>query len=952
MSTSIKSKLDIDFDEIADSNGIDLFEKLSKPSKSVNIKPTLTNNSFYPNLEQVQTRFSTKMTNDLLYKEFGNPYIVCLTDTASYESFYYDQVITTDQREIIRQNITIIPSSYKTITGTAYKYLTTMSADMFNTFNVIDKYNNKITADKDVLLCCLLRFNQSNITKYHKQFNGISNFIDLYNSMLINEYLGQQNNTSTVRQNHIQILNNMAESNYYTIHNNCQLNITLKFKSRGFNLALSERLSDKTVQNVLKRLAESKEDDNNYLAFLFRKSAYLDASSAVNTTNYKLYRITSNPLTEQLTNEHFNALYNKLEPKERYYLIMNAMISKDLCHLVVNNKYIMSKIMSSEVDYSGRTFMQKYAQLIRYTMGYAWLTLYMEESIKRGYINTKDRFIFDIETASMLPWFPYAVDNIHICPYLPVLVERETLNLDKNVLGVMPHYVDDSSSAKLKEDTRYGVCSKEVFIDRVNKFISGKSIINILKNINWSNIAMSGSMMACCLPNFNPLMANFVKSRNTYDVDFNAFVNEYYKDADIDVMCNIKNIYEFVDKIYEFDAQIESNIREVFDSDVKLTTVFSNKSAAVMINKHFIKMHLIKETKMDYVDILSNVNDPVVKKAVYGHYIKWHMENLLQLAQEDPDRFTNPKYHELFLPTPIDNLNVVFIKTDMDKAEDKEEEAKQKMADEAKLKSVEADIVIEEDDKDYEKEVEYEKDDDNYDEYPASNIVFIPKINYKFRISSSYLPHNFELFQIKHDEFFSTVAKFHLPIVRSYYDGTNVYMTPSCVSACMTLLNMDYKYFAGSKDPIEIINKYRMRGFGTILNEREIVRLIEYSNLVPKWKQLYGFSIQSNGSVMRILGHLRLDSNLFKPSKVLDSKDTVYNEYSNINQLNFNEYQVIQNIQRRYGTSESAYNLNHLTTVNKNGFVEPVKKWLFDAFCDYSFNKSLYVNAAQAAVQQ
>ena len=73
-----------------------------------------------------------------------------------------------------------------------------------------------------------------------------------------------------------------------------------------------------------------------------------------------------------------------------------------------------------------------------------------------------------------------------------------------------------------------------------------------------------------------------------------------------------------------------------------------------------------------------------------------------------------------------------------------------------------------------------------------------------------------------------------LPIVRSYYDGNTVYITPSCISACMTFLNMDYKYFAGSKDPIEIINKYRSRGFGTILNENEIKRLLEYSSVVPK----------------------------------------------------------------------------------------------------------------------
>ena len=98
--------------------------------------------------------------------------------------------------------------------------------------------------------------------------------------------------------------------------------------------------------------------------------------------------------------------------------------------------------------------------------------------------------------------------------------------------------------------------------------------------------------------------------------------------------------------------------------------------------------------------------------------------------------------------------------------------------------------------------------------------------NVKFKIDSQYLPHSFEIFSIKYKSFFSTVSKFHLPIVRSYYNGNNVYLLPSCISACMTMMNIDYKYFAGSKDQIDIINKYRMRGFGTYLNAKEKMKLI------------------------------------------------------------------------------------------------------------------------------
>ena len=925
-------------------------EDIIKPStkattKSIKptIKPTIkTNNVFYPDLNCIKGRFNDEISKDNLYKEFGNPYIVCLKDSAKYESFFYDQIISTDQLKIMFDSIEIIPTTYKAINGTAFKYLTSFGIDMFKNFNVLDKYGMKVEPAKDVLICSLLRFNKTNIIRYLKQFDGISNFIDLYNSLLINEYLGQTNKTSTTKQNHIHIINSMHESNYYTNHNNCQLNITLKFKSRGFNLALSDRLTDQTVQKILQHLAESKEEDNNYLAFLFRKSAYLDASSAVNTSGYKLYRIANNPIIDTMKIDNFNALYNKLSHTEKYYLIMNSMISKDLCHFIVNNKYILDNIMSDTKDPNGHTFMNKYGQLIRYTLGYAWLTLYMEESIKRGYINTSDRFIFDIETASKLPYYPYSINNLHICPYLPILVDTETINAEKNVLGVQQYRFDPDPIGNLNKLTRYGVTDKKTFIDRVNMFISGKTNTNMLKDINWSNIAMSGSMMACCLPNFNTLMSNFFTQNK--EIDFLAYINEYYKEADIDIMCNIPDIYEFVDKIYELKNTIENNIKEIHNlttDSPNITSVFSNKSAAIMINKYFIKVHLQKETGLDYVEILSNVNAPAVKQAVYKHYISWYKTNLAESIRTNPKNFINDKYHELYLPVPIENCNVIFIKTQIDKKEDEADEKKKIINDQC----VDENFQFDEDDCEYEEEKKYEEEPNTIEEYSADNIVFVPKVNFKFRISSSYLPHNLELFQIKHPEFFSTVARFHLPIVRSYYDGSNIFITPSCISACMTMLNIDYKYFAGSKDPIEIINKYRMRGFGTILNDREIVRLLEYSNLVPKWKQLYSLNIQSNGSVMKILGQLDINNSLFNPSKILDHKEQS-TEYKNIRTFNYtiiphNISEIMSIIKRIYKTSSVSeqFNLSNITTINKYGYVEPVKKWLIDAFYDFNFNR-------------
>ena len=939
------------FESVNDDNHDKLKHNLDSLEDKANI-----NNIFYSNFNCIQRRFNDNVSKDTLYKEFGNPFIVCLKNSVACESYFYDQIITNEQLTKLKTSIVVMPTSYKIINKTAYKYLTIIGVDIFNSLNVFDKFGKKIIINKEVIIYCLLMFNKSNIDKYLKQFEGIGNFYDFYNSFVMNDYLHQMSNSPSIIQNHIQMISTMTETNYYTNYYNCQLNISTKFKLRNFNINIQKIFHDKPIGMLTSSETNSndeKEINNNsddYISALFKSSSFVDASSSSNS-----FKIMNNPVIKSIGIENFNKLYDKLPNIEKYYLIMNSMISKDLCHFVINNKYILNDIMSKTTDNKGFTFMDKYEQIIRYTLGYTWITFYMEESIKRGYINKTDRFIFNIETASMLPFYAYSKQNLHICPYLPLLIDKKTLNAENNILGVQQIKFDNNINNLTEynhELTRYGITDKKTFIDRINIFISGKLNNNILKDVNWTNIAMCGSIMACCLPNFNSLMANFFISDD--NIDFNGFVEEYYNESDIDIIYNDTDIHKFVDKIYEFKNTIENNIKIIHNlqSDIpNITSLFSNKTAVIQINKYFIKTYLQQKTNIntdkeyldtdkeyidtdkEYLDILTNINTPKIKKIIYKHYIEWYKLNIIESIKTNPQHFINNKYHELYLPVSIENINIVFIKTYVDNKEDEH--------DNKIISDVESDND-KENNEEYE-EITYKNIKLTNPEYSTNNIVFIPKINFKFRISSFYLPHNFEFFQIKYTEFFSTVAKFHLPIVRSYYDGTDVLLTPSCISACMTMLNIDYKYFASTKDPIEIINKYRMRGFGTILNNNEIMRLIEYSQLVPKWKHLYLLNIKTKNKRLMMFGQLDINNNLFKPSKVLHNKEPTIKyipsyalEYKIIPYQPRENKNVNQKLNKTF--SDQLPNITNNTTINENGFINPVKKWLIDAYYDYGLN--------------
>jgi hypothetical protein len=65
------------------------------------------------------------------------------------------------------------------------------------------------------------------------------------------------------------------------------------------------------------------------------------------------------------------------------------------------------------------------------------------------------------------------------------------------------------------------------------------------------------------------------------------------------------------------------------------------------------------------------------------------------------------------------------------------------------------------------------------------------------------------------------VYNFHVAPVRGWFDGSEWYLLPSAVIAGLTGLSVDFRYARSETSAVDIIRKYRKRGFFTLLNERE-----------------------------------------------------------------------------------------------------------------------------------
>jgi len=714
----------------------------------------------------------------------------------------------------------------------------------------VNCYNLELN-DKELVLPLFNINSKIDITNYINQYDGYFSINDYIILKLVNNF-NQVRETKIIASNICNMLSNIKESNYWTQWYNCKCNITLNFIKRGFNLT-SQDLNN-NIKDVLEKIKNINVEEGYFLN-MYKKQIYVDVSNDIKKKGYTLYSV-HNIDDNSITKDEINNLLDDItDEKELYYLIMNLISSKELCHLIVNNDYAWNII--------NKSLLQKYLPIFRYVMSYAWLTLYLEECIKKTRIEYTDRFVFTIDTASKLPIFPFSHSgNLYrYSPYLTLLISNKVINSDKNNIG-LPYL-----------EHNYGINSLEDFKKNTNIFITGKSDINIFENLNWNNIAISGSIMTACIPKNNPLLKLFDYLTN-YEDKFARFCNEYYCKADIDMMCNISDNFEYIDKAYEVYNNVKNTVKSI--SDAKIVPF---KSVAIIVNKEFIQNNILPNSNYSLDEILNGLYTPEIRKLFESHYLKHKIQTNEKYI--NTPYWKNTKYHPYFDIIPIENVRIIVVSQ-------------------------------------------------NYDQ--SNNILFKISDSLKFKIKFTKIYHDIEFFKIKYDDFFSTVAKFHLPCVRSFYNGNNTYMLPSAITAYMTYMNIDYKYFAGSKDPIEILNKYRMRGFGTYLNDKEKIHMSEYSKSFDKWKNLYDTN--------NIWGPIKLNDTFFKPRLYTPEEyknylpvDTSY-ETATENVIK-NEYNIYSQYQKLYNYINIKFlNIKDTECINENGYIIPLKKWIIDAGYD------------------
>jgi hypothetical protein len=770
-----------------------------------------------------------------IWKYYKYIYFLCPLDTRicdSYESLL-NKIIEEDTFNQLMDKMILYQTKTSILSNTVH-FGNIFQVELKDVLKA-NKFNYKL--EETIIVLPIYNISFLNLQKYIDNINN-NNFDNLYDILILNNFFGDNNNSFSNKIKINNMINCLTEATYWMNTVNCKLNLTNKFNERKF---LMSDISSQLNQTP----------SNEYIENMFNHKKFVDPSEIIKKNGFKIYNSVKDCIYK---NDDINKLFNILDETQKIKLFNNMIISKQYCHLVINNENILNLMMPT---------IHANINFYKYIFGYAWIRFYMEECINTFKVKSTDMYIFTIDVACKLPVFYYDQNEYYMSPYSPLLVSEKATTPNINLGGV---------KIKLQDEIR--ITTLDEFKYRMNIFITGKNI-NIFEDMNFNELKMgiTGSIMTACCQYSHPLMELFLNTNEI--VSYNRFFAEYYYDSDIDTMIKTDSNSEFFDITRKFYKQLCININKIDPLATQEDTTYTIiNNYYLFVNEQYIRDNICN-SEYTYENIIENINCINIKKLFEPIAIKLHKEKCKEIDQE--------------LYPEIHNFSSEFLVIKIKKSYKKEE----KEVKETELTQDDMEMML----------------DNDVDEYKCSEMDYIGYSNtYKVKISSKHLERPFEIFPINKDDFMKTVVKFHMPCVRAYYDGTTVYMTPSFISAHLTFMNLDYKYFAGSKDPINIINKYRMRGFGTWLNQNEIKTYLKYITEVPFWKKLYNINSKKQKNYKKCLGSLNANHTLFKPrircahlitsniKPVTDKYSVIYGNFNNTNEETYNHHKFNKNV--------------------------------------------------------
>lgn len=767
----------------------------------------------------------SKLDSKEIYSNFSRVLVVCMRDNFVDQPELYENsyglVINKNQSLKLSVNYAFLKTNMNLLNEKYYK----RCANVVQRDLLVNLYglNGSILENEEIVVPMfelVESMARMNLSLYDVQFDltdaktilSLTKFYNKDNRRLIIDRLSEK-------------LGHLQESQFWSNPRNCNINMSRHFQTRGF---VTQKDIKKAANDKLLKKITQKSVDTDYGSFDDSKcDPYVDLHTVLKTSKNRTYYI-DNVTTLNFSKEDITELFMELESEKEMYNLFNSLaVSKEYCHTVVNNKDILIKM---------KPLFSKYAPVYKLIFGYAWLSFVLEEYIMKSKSTIDDRFVFDLDTAHHLPTFPFVFDDLHQNPYIVAPIALNKLSAQQNAMSLF--CIDGFEG--------YGVCDQQTFTRRINLLTSGNADQNILKGLDWKSFAISGSSVTACIQKKSPLFLNIETQNATTDENTSKFFHNYYNVSDIDLMCNEQSIFGFTEKTAIAIEQIKSNIKEFKDGDLHVTPI---KSLYICISRQFfvINCDAINETlgtSYTVDELMKNCENSEFKEYLYPIYVT-HKQKANSAIRKSGKVFN--EYMQQFMnyssaqDIKIDILNETLYEHTFD-----------------------SDISLRVND--------FKSADNKVTESENQLLIKICE-GIKFKIGSKKMVKEIELFRCKTNDFFGVVGKFHLPCVRAYSNGYRVAILPTDITAMMTGVNLDYRYFVGVKNQFAILYKYMARGFGTLLSSRELLDMRTYASAMTD-SELY--SVKSLDDANKLFGGKELTDPIYKPLEIKNGLTGIY----------------------------------------------------------------------------
>jgi len=463
-------------------------------------------------------------------------------------------------------------------------------------------------------------------------------------------------------------------------------------------------------------------------------------------------------------------------------IMRTILLSFEYCHLAMRCPYLKDVVaINTELSFC---------------IIYAMRILYLEEKSRFGNFTRApttsydDRFIFKLGDVEGLPYYPkYTPDN-------PYFVEP----------GMGAYYKQQLSIPSFISGQR-GIYDREKALERLDEFTGG-----VLKNIQWKYKGVRTALCGSTIP------AVFIKNVLESYIDHKHYFQEYYPAFNTNIVREPEETLEMKVEIVQHYV-VESSEEPSVESESSITDLSEEPEPEIDLSLNELQVahdHLL-QVREKHGPVSQRRPRRLMRK---GSSEIAESQYLSAKSNYEAEQRLNAEEIELadveLADVPIDN----------------------KLTEDEKIwdKFTDIDLMVETDD--------YELFDEIANLHfeavlaSASNSRYTPYLKllytenkYKYKIYG--LPRSIEIFMV--NSIPGVISKFHMAPVRAWWDGDDLHMLPTFITAAMTSVCFDLRWISCSKDVRDIVLKYFQRGFSQILNKEECLNLASYINTNPRW---------------------------------------------------------------------------------------------------------------------